>query len=502
MAGPLQLDSPQEAARWLAQRCAGTLRSDSRRVSAGDAFVAWPGATVDGRRFVADALAAGAPACLVEADGAEAFGFDAQRVALLRGLKARVGCVADAWYGEPTARLQVLAVTGTNGKTSTAWWLAQALRACGRRCGVVGTLGTGEPPRLRDAGLTTPDAVSLHAAFAAFVDQGFEACAIEASSIGLAEGRLAGTRIAVALFTNFTQDHLDYHGDMSSYWAAKRRLFDWPGLQAAVVNVDDPQGAGLAAKLAARAECGAPRCWTVSAHGPATLRAHDIRYVDGALAFDIEEGGQRIALHSTLIGDYNVHNLLVVVGGLRALGIPLARAVAAVHGLSPVPGRLERIPAPAGQPELIVDYAHTPDALQQVLRSLAPLAASRGGALVCVFGCGGERDPAKRPLMGSIAARLADRVVVTSDNPRRESPAAIIGQIVAGIPADRADRVTVRDDRRLAIAHAVSQAGPADVVLIAGKGHEDYQDIGGRRLPFSDAEEARAALRERAEAVR
>ena len=497
-----ELPTPQAAAQWLGERCAGgTLRSDSRQVRRGDAFVAWPGARADGRRHVADALRAGAGACIVESEGAEAFGFDPLRVAGLRGLKARAGELADAWFAQPTARLRVLAVTGTNGKTSTAWWLAQALAACGIRCGVVGTLGTGEPPLLRDAGLTTPDPVGLQAAFAGFAGQGLDACAIEASSIGLAEGRLAGTRIAVALFTNFTQDHLDYHGDMAGYWAAKRRLFDWPGLQAAVVDVDDPQGAALAGELAAQAASRSLSLWTVSKHGDASLRAHRIRHDGDGLSFEVGEAGSgRVhAVATALLGDYNVDNLLLVLGGLRALGIALDRAVGALPGLTPVPGRMQRVPGPARGPSVVVDYAHTPDALAKALHALRPLAAARGGALCCVFGCGGDRDPGKRAPMGAIAAQWADRVIVTSDNPRGESPQAIVEQVLAGVPAALAGKVGAEPDRRAAIARAVRQADARDVVLVAGKGHEDYQEIAGSRLPFCDADEARAALAGRQE---
>ena len=495
MSALLLLPTPQAAARWLSERCTGTLRSDSRAVRPGDAFVGWPGAQVDGRRFVADALAAGAGACVVEAEGASSFGLDPQRVALLHGLKAAAGELADLWFRQPTAQLRVFAVTGTNGKTSSAWWIAQALGGCGVTCGVIGTLGIGVPPTLVDACLTTPDPLALQSAFADFVAQGFEACAIEASSIGLAEGRLAGTRITIAGFTNFTQDHLDYHGDMASYWAAKRRLFDWPGLQAAVVNIDDPQGAALAAELGRPGGDGArPVLWTVSTQRAASLRAGRVRYVDGALAFDVEEAGQRVAVRTRLVGDFNVHNLLVVLAALRAAGIALQPAAESLQSLLPVPGRMQRIEGTAAQPEIVVDYAHTPDALRSVLASLAPWATARDGVLWCVFGCGGNRDLLKRPLMGAIAAELAGRVVVTSDNPRGEPPARIIEQILAGIAPVFAPRVHAEADRRVAITQVVTQASARDVVLIAGKGHEAYQEVAGRRLPFSDAQVAREAL--------
>jgi UDP-N-acetylmuramyl-tripeptide synthetase len=485
-----RLKSPAAAARWLAEWCPGTLRTDSRLVRPGDAFIAWPGYANDGRRFVPAALAAGATTCIVENDAVEALGFDDARIASLPGLKAATGEIADTFFGQPSARLEVLAVTGTNGKTSTAWWTAQALSALGRRCGVVGTLGVGVPPEVEFTGLTTPDPVTLQAAFRRFADQGFAACAIEASSIGIVEQRLAGTRIGVALFTNFTLDHLDYHGTMGAYWAAKRALFDWPGLTAAVVNVDDAQGARLAADLVR----GALDVWTVSAGGDARLVARDIAYVDGGLAFSLHEGGARVPVRSGLIGDYNVHNLLVVIGGLRALGVPLADAAAVVPRLTPVPGRMQRVSGKAG-PEVVVDYAHTPDALEKVLISLQALAAARGGALWCVFGCGGNRDASKRPLMGAIAARLARHVVVTSDNPRDEVPRAILDQIVAGAVGRSVD---VIEDRRRAIDHALREAANDDVIVIAGKGHEDYQEIAGVKHPFSDVDESRRALERRA----
>ena len=507
-----RLKSPEAAAQWLRERVTGTLHTDSRLVQPGDGFVAWPGVAVDRRQFARVAIAGGAAACVVEHDGAEAFAFEHERIASLPGLKASAGIVADAYYGHPSAALDVVATTGTNGKTSTAWWMAQALTLLGRRCGLIGTLGIGEPPRpdaaggepplgatpgtLEPSGLTTPDPVQLHATLRRFADDGVVACALEASSIGLEEHRLAGLRVAVAMFTNLTRDHLDYHGTMEAYGAAKRRLFSWPGLRAAVVNVDDAFGALLADEL--RRE-GALDLWTVSARGDARLAARDLRYVDDALAFDVVEGAARLAVRSGAIGDYNASNLLLVLGALRALGIALADAVAVVPRLTPVPGRLQRVLAAgvdaARAPEVVVDYAHSPDALEKALAALRPLAQARGGRLWCVFGCGGNRDATKRPLMGAVAERLADAVVLTSDNPRDEAPAAILDQIAAGF-ADR-KRALVVEDRRAAIGLAVREAGAHDVVLIAGKGHEDYQEIAGARRPFSDAVEAAAALRAR-----
>jgi UDP-N-acetylmuramoyl-L-alanyl-D-glutamate--2,6-diaminopimelate ligase len=503
------LKSPEAAARWLQEWVTGTLRTDSRQVQPGDAFIAWPGYATDGRKYVQAALDAGATTCLVEREGAEDFGFKDARVASLPALKAATGAIADAFFGQPTRALKVTATTGTNGKTSTAWWTAQANTLLGRRCGVVGTLGIGEPPRGREAGgepprhdaapgdhgsvrftgLTTPDPVMLQAAFRRFVDEGFAACAIEASSIGIVEHRLAGARIEIALFTNFTQDHLDYHGSMQAYWAAKRELFGWPGLKAASINIDDTAGAQLAAEL----QGGAIDLWTYSVKAPARLRAEGVGYVDGGLAFTLHEGAQALPVRSTLIGDYNASNLLAVLGGLRASGVPLEDAVRIVPLLTPVPGRMQRVaPGRNDVPEVVVDYAHTPDALEKAVAALRPLAQARGGRLVCVFGCGGNRDPGKRPQMGAIAERLADGVVVTSDNPRHEPPAEILQQIVAGL--QRPGDALVVEDRRDAIARSVREADARDVVLIAGKGHEDYQEIAGVKHAFSDVVEAAKAL--------
>jgi len=497
-AGMARLESRDAAHAWLVLRGARALVSDSRSVTPGDAFVAWPGRASDGRRYVGAALAAGASACLVEADGVEGFGFEREpRVAALHGLKAAGGDIASRFLGAPSERLDVVAVTGTNGKTSTAWWIAQALGSVGVRCGVIGTLGIGEPPRrdvageLRATGLTTPDPVMLQKALRDFVEQGFSACTLEASSIGIVEHRLAGTRVAVAVFTNFSQDHLDYHGDMRAYWAAKAQLFAWPGLRAAVVNLDDAQGVELATTLAERELA----CWTISTRGEdARLRAVDLRHGRDGLAFDVVEGDDRVAIAAPLIGDYNASNLLCTIGALRALGIPLAAAARACAALTPVPGRMQRVVADAAEaaPEIVVDYAHTPDALEKALAALAPLARARGGKLWCVFGCGGNRDAAKRPLMGAIACRLANRVVLTSDNPRHESPDLVLAQILAG--AIGHDEVDVIENRADAIRHAVGSAAAEDVVLLAGKGHEDYQEIAGARLPFSDARHAHAAL--------
>ncbi len=491
-----ELHTPEQAAEWLRGRVAGGLHCDSRRIEAGDGFIAWPGAVTDGRQHVPAALAQGAVACLVEREGAEAFGLaDSESVAAYPQLKAATGPIAAAYFGHPANDIDVLAVTGTNGKTSTAWWLAQALSnlqgARAMPCALIGTLGTGRPPNVEFNGLTTPDPVLMQWRFRQFAEQGLKACAIEASSVGIVERRLDGTRIPLAIFTNFTQDHLEYHGTMDAYWAAKAELFRWPGLRMAIINLDDDKGRVLADEL----KDSGLDLWTVSCEKDAArLRALDIGYDGQGLRFTLAEGAQRHVLATRLIGQYNVSNLLGVIGALRAVGVPLAQAVRACESLTPVPGRMDCVSEP-GQPLVAVDYAHTPDALDKALQALQPLARQRGGKLWCVFGCGGDRDQSKRPLMGTVAQRRADVALVTSDNPRSEQAGAIIGQILHGM-----DRATARvqPDRALAIREALAQAAPQDVVLIAGKGHEDFQEIAGVKTPFSDKVHAQGALAARA----
>ena len=500
-----QLQHASQAAQWLRARVRGSISTDSRSIGPGDGFIAWPGAAVDGRSYVQAALDAGAVACLVEHEGAERFGFHDARIASLAGLKAATGPMAAEFFDQPSHQMDVLAVTGTNGKTSTAWWLAQALGALqgeqARPAGVIGTLGVGRPPvDVVSTGLTTPDPVLLQKTLRSFVTQGLRACAIEASSIGIEEGRLDGTQVRVALFTNFTQDHLDYHGSMEAYWQAKRRLFDWVGVRSAVVNIDDVQGLALAHELNANAVLDV---WTASTQMTARLRARNIRYLAQGVAFDVVElvGANETApqaLTTRLIGEYNVSNLLGVLAAMRSLGVPLEQAVAACTDLHSVPGRMECVGG-EGEPLVAVDYAHTPDALDHALHALRPMVKARGGKLWCVFGCGGDRDTSKRPLMGAIAAKLADRVVVTSDNPRSEKAEAIIAQILLGLPSCQS--VEVQGDRALAIAQTLAQAQAQDVVLIAGKGHEETQEIAGVKTPFSDREHAQRALRTRATAA-
>ncbi|MEO6625375.1 MAG: UDP-N-acetylmuramoyl-L-alanyl-D-glutamate--2,6-diaminopimelate ligase, partial [Burkholderiaceae bacterium] len=455
------------------------------------------------RAHVQTALVQGAAACLVEHQGADRFGFSDARIASCHALKQMSGPIADAYFDHPSRALQVLAVTGTNGKTSSVWWLAQALSGlpgpARRRCAMAGTLGVGfvpsadgadAPGGLQSTGLTTPDAAMLQSSLRALVQAGAQACAIEASSIGIEEHRLDATHIHTAVFTNLTQDHLDYHASMDAYGRSKEKLFRWPGLQAAVVNIDDPAGARLAHSLTGSAL----DVWTVSARTSARLRALAVRNSADGLQFVLQQGDQQQAITTALIGDFNVSNLLGVIATMCSLGVPLADAAAACSTVSAVPGRLQRLVSP-GAPMGVVDYAHTPDALDKVIDALRPLARERSGRLWCVFGCGGDRDPHKRPLMGAAAA-AADEVIVTSDNPRHEDPLAIIQHIATGLRQHA--RVELEADRARAIESAIGRAASEDVVLVAGKGHETVQEIRGTRYPFSDQAHVLAALARRA----
>lgn len=504
---------------WLQAQGARRLVADSRRVQAGDAFVAWPGATTDGRCYVDAALASGAVACLVEAEGAEAFDWAHAPVAAIPSLKKLLGPLASAFYKHPSQQLSVIAITGTNGKTSSAWWCTQWLTEMHEPVSMIGTLGAGSAAQgLVSTGFTTPDPLHLQALLHQFVSQGQRVCVMEASSIGIVEGRLKGTHIDVAVFTNLSQDHLDYHKDMASYWKAKRALFDWPGLKVAVVNIDDRHGLELAQRLCA--ESPALQVWTVSLNPQQVSPSnHHLKIVQrqwtptGVFVTIQEASADQVSLASAafnVVGDYNVSNLLGVLAVLRSRGHNLQAATQVSRALTAVPGRMQPAwtEAPHNVPLVLVDYAHTPDAVDQALRALQPLAQHRGGKLWCILGCGGDRDRLKRPLMAVAAQRGAHHVVLTSDNPRSEDPQAILNDMLAGLNQDSAGQagreshtVHVEADRVQAIAWAVEHAQAPDVILLAGKGHEEVQEMAGTRRPFSDVQEARKALQRRATPV-
>ena len=499
----------------------GGVADDSRQVRPGDLFVAYPGDLADGRRYIADAIVRGACAVLWEAEGDFVWNPD-WKIANLSAtrLRALAGPLAHALFGQPSERLSLIAITGTNGKTTISQWIAYAHP---RLCAIIGTLGAGFPDRLLETGFTTPEAATLTRYLAEFAAAKAQACALEASSIGIEEGRLDGARIDVAVFTNLTHDHLDYHGTMENYAAAKERLFTWPRLRLAVINLDDRFGRELVGRCTATRILG----YTQSdAPSPCqgVIRAENVEETIHGLRFTLCAPNGRAPVESGLLGRYNVSNLLAVAAVLIDAGLTPEDVAARFAKLTSPPGRLEKVvgrrqsatqeQTPGGsqerdkgsqerdngsqerdnEPLIIVDYAHTPDALERALRALRPVARARGAGLVALFGCGGDRDRGKRPLMGKIAAQLADRVVLTSDNPRSEDPSAILDEIRSAAPA--AELIV---DRAQAIRQTILAAHPADVILLAGKGHETYQENAGVRCAFSDITEAGAALAARLE---
>lgn len=469
--------APQDAGL-LATPLTG-LAMDSRRVRPGEAFLAVAGRATDGRRFLADAVARGAALLLVDGEVSEADRTAAGSVPLcgIDELGRHLGRLAAAWYDDPSRALRVLGVTGTNGKTSCTHHLAELLGALGERAGICGTLGNGFPGALRDTGLTTADVVTLTASLAWMRDAGAQWVAMEVSSHALDQDRTAGMRFAGALLTNLSRDHLDYHGSMDAYGEAKRQLFLAPGLEVGVLNRDDAFARSLPGRVPTAVEL-----FDYSLTDPAaSLHVRERAFDGGRTVVEIDSVWGRGRLVTALLGDFLLSNLLGALTLLAGLGVPFAELLAAAERVRPVVGRLQPIAHPRGF-TCVVDYAHTPDALAQ---ALAVLRDHFPGRVLCVFGCGGERDAGKRPLMGEAAAAGADRLVLTDDNPRREDGDAIVAQIAAGVGADVPS--TVERDRAAAIALACAEAEPGDVVLVAGKGHENYQDGAGGRVPYADA---------------
>ncbi|KVC90149.1 UDP-N-acetylmuramoylalanyl-D-glutamate--2,6-diaminopimelate ligase [Burkholderia ubonensis] len=488
------------ALAWLRQHVApaAQLHADTRSLEAGDVFLAYAVDGADNRAFIADAVARGAAAVLYQPDGLAAA--PAAPVALaVPALNELAGDIASGWYGDPSDSLFAVGVTGTNGKTSCTQWIAAALTALNRPCALIGTLGSGMPGHLVPTGFTTPDAPQLQRSLAQLRDAGAKAVAMEVSSHALHQGRVNGTAFDIAVFTNLTQDHLDYHRTFDAYEAAKAKLFAWRGLRAAVVNRDDAAGSRLLASLSGQVRTIAYGIGDAPAAGAdRELSAHDVRATATGTAFRLRSSWGDADVEVGTLGTFNVSNLLAVLGTLLAADVPFDAALAEIARLEPVNGRMQRLGGRLqnDEPLVVIDYAHTPDALEKTLDALRPIAVARGGALVCMFGCGGDRDATKRPLMGAIAERLADEVVVTSDNPRSEDPQRIIDQIVAGMTApDNARRI---EDRASAILQAVRGAAREDVVVLAGKGHEATQEIMGKKRAFSDQDHARLALAARA----
>jgi UDP-N-acetylmuramoyl-L-alanyl-D-glutamate--2,6-diaminopimelate ligase len=459
------------------------LALDSRSVKAGDVFLAIKGHLVDGRDYIDAAISAGAVAVIVDAP------FDAARwslpVIVLENLSTKLSKIAGRFFAHPSEQLKLIGITGTNGKTSCAWMVAQLLEAINQPCGLIGTLGNGRFGRLNSGNNTTPDAVAVQALLSDWRDGGANWAAMEVSSHGLAQHRVAALRFAAAVFTNLSQDHLDYHGSMAAYGAEKARLMNWPNLPLAVINRDDEFGRQLMAESTAKQLID----FSLS-DSQAKVYASEVCCDMQGIRAQVHTPWGEFSLRSPLLGSFNLANLIAASAVLLGLGIALADIETALPLLKPVPGRMECLRS-VDNVLAVVDYAHTPDALEQVLQALRPIAEQK---IICVMGCGGDRDRSKRSLMGGIAEQLADVVIVTNDNPRSESAAAIVTDICSGM--HRAPRIEY--ERDAAIATAISLAAPGDVILIAGKGHEDYQEVYGQRLPFSDVQCARLALAARA----
>jgi len=464
---------------------AGELVNDSRKAQPGTVFAAYPGESRDGRDYIPQAVAQGVDGVLWEADHYQwdpALGLPNAGV---NGLKNRIGEIAAHVYGEPSRSMHMIGITGTNGKTSVAHWVAQALSQANRKTAVIGTVGNGFPGALTPALNTTPDAIELQQRLAHYKKQGATACAMEVSSHGLSQGRVNGATFNVAVLTNLSRDHLDYHGDMERYADAKARLFSWPGLEWVVLNVDDAFGQRLESET---------RPSRVAGYGfqRGAVVGNKLRLSQAGLHLDVHTDWGNAELDVPLLGRFNAANLLAVLATLLVSGVKLDDAGKALARITPPPGRMQTLGGQA-HPLVVVDYAHTPDALDKVLATLREIVS--GGRLICVFGCGGNRDKGKRPLMGQAAVQGADEVWVTSDNPRNEDPRHIIDDILAGTRGFKSDHpVHVEPDRARAIFEAIGGAHQGDVVLVAGKGHEDYQELAGERLPFSDVVVANKAL--------
>ncbi len=479
------------------------LTSDSRSVRAGDTFVAYPGETRDGREFIAQAIQAGAASVLWDGAGFQWKSAWCAKNLAVPQLRAKIGGIASHVYGRPSSRQWMVGVTGTNGKTSCSQWIAQAFNRLDRRCAVVGTVGNGFPDALESGINTTPDAAWLHGKLRDWNRDGARAVAMEVSSHGLEQGRLNGVEFDVALFTNLTRDHLDYHRTMANYRRAKARLFAWETLKWSVLNLDDRFGAALARSSQARHGCvlgyGFNRPAAASRRVPRVQGRNLHLGLDG-LSFDVATPWGAARVRSPVLGRFNASNLLGTLAVLLASNTDLRDAVRVLAELESVPGRAERYGGRDGhgyaEPLVVVDYAHTPDALEKILTTLREVGGR--AQITCVFGCGGDRDRGKRAMMGRIATRCADRVIVTSDNPRGEEPMAIIADILGGATRD----CVVIEDRKRAVREAIATAMRGDIVVVAGKGHEPYQELRGVRHPYSDAQVVKAALAQWGKAVR
>jgi len=465
------------------------LALDSRLVKPGDLFCAYAGYKEDGSKYIEDAIAKGAVAVLCSSKVEKIKDIP---VFYLPDLQHIVGKLAAKFYEYPAENLTVIGVTGTNGKTSITQLIARSLEILGKKCGIIGTLGVGFPDELRSTGLTTPDAITVQKSLAEFLEKGAEAVTVEASSHALDQGRLENANFKIAVFTNLTRDHLDYHNDMESYFAAKQRLFHEASVQFAVINTDDEYGQRLLAALPKNVKGYAYSISDISAgKSERVILAKNIKMLQNGMTADLVTPWGAGELKTHLLGRFNLSNLLAVLTTLCLMDLDFSTVLKTLNSLPIVPGRMQIVRANTkiAGPLVVVDYSHTPDALEKALKALREHCR---GKLWCIFGCGGDRDRGKRPMMGRIAEQYSDHIIVTSDNPRSEDPEKILADIVAGLTCPWAAEVEV--DREVAIFHTIDCADASDVVLIAGKGHEDYQLIGKNKIPFSDYTKAKEAL--------
>lgn len=463
------------------------LIADSRLLQKGDIFVAFQGEHQDGRAYIAAAIAAGATAVIWEAQD---FVWDAawQLPNLaVEHLREQAGELASFAYGQPSAKMRTVGVTGTNGKTSCTHWLAQAYQALAMPSAVIGTVGNGFLANLQTASHTTPEPLSLQLLLRDLYAQGAETVSIEVSSHGLDQARVNGVQFDMAVLTNLTRDHLDYHHDMAAYAAAKTKLFTLPNLRVAVLNVDTEFGRRLLGCTSAK------QVFTYGFCADAMVRCVSLRLGTQGMCLHISTPQGEAVLNTRLLGRFNAENLLAVLACLLASEVPLSEAIRVLETVQAAAGRMQTLGGHP-QPLVVVDYAHTPDALEKVLHTLREMLAHTAGRLIAVVGCGGDRDAGKRPLMGEIVTRLSDVAIMTSDNPRSEDPAKIIQEMTQALPAASYQIILARAD---AIAYAIAHAQPDDMVLLAGKGHETYQEIAGIRYPFDDVEYAKTALKNR-----
>lgn len=489
LAGLVEVDSACE-------RDIRGLSLDSRKTQPGDLFFACPGTRADGRDFMDQAVRAGAAAIVREAAPREDGPQDGPDLSVpifsLPKLDQQMGIIAGRFYHQATREVFMVGVTGTNGKTSVSHYLAQALSDDKQNpCGLIGTLGYGLYGNLEPISHTTPDVLTLHALVAELRERGAQSIVMETSSHGLAQGRVNGIAFNVAVFTNLSRDHLDYHADMSAYGQVKRRLFEMPGLRHAVINTDDAFGRELLETLPAGMQAVCYGLTVPGGLGHRHVTADNLRLTGQGLEMDVVTSWGEGRLQSPLLGRFNVANLLAALATLLLMNLPLAEALTRLGRAKAVPGRMERFDNGSGQAAVVVDYAHTPDALQQALQTLREI-LSPGTRLWCVFGCGGGRDQGKRPLMGAVAEQFADQIIVTDDNPRHECGETIIRNILAGMAHPQ--QAHIERSRLKAIAYAVKNAASHDVVLIAGKGHEEYQLVGERKISYSDRRQVMAIL--------